>query len=184
MLSLVGGKWTTFRASAEHLADRALALLALPRRRSTKGVPIGGGRGYPMTERARQQWIAAHDGGLPASTRVATLLDRYGTVAADVIDAIAADDDDAAAADLPDYSTGELRHLAARPRTSSTSTTSCCGAPASRSSARRRPMPPQRSRMPIAPVLGWDASAAARRGRARARAGPRRRPGVVRHPRR
>ena len=38
VLSLVGGKWTTFRASAEHLADRALALLARPRRRSTKGV--------------------------------------------------------------------------------------------------------------------------------------------------
>ena len=68
MLSLVGGKWTTFRASAEHLADRALALLARPRRRSTKGVPIGGGRGFPTTERARQQWIAAHGDGLARST--------------------------------------------------------------------------------------------------------------------
>ena len=62
VLSLVGGKWTTFRASAEHLADRALALLARPRRRSTKGVAIGGGRGFPTTERARQQWIAAARG--------------------------------------------------------------------------------------------------------------------------
>ena len=60
VLSLVGGKWTTFRASAEHLADRVLELLAQPRRRSTKGVPIGGGRGYPTTERSRRQWIAAH----------------------------------------------------------------------------------------------------------------------------
>ena len=112
VLSLVGGKWTTFRASAEHLADRALELLALPRRRSTKGVPIGGGRGFPTTERARQQWIAAHGQGL-ALERVATLLDRYGTVAADVIAAIADDPDDAALhARCPSYSTAELRHLA------------------------------------------------------------------------
>ncbi len=88
VLSLVGGKWTTFRASAEHLADRALELLARPRRRSTKGVPIGGGRGYPITERARQQWIAGHAEELPLD-RVAMLLDRYGTVATAVIDAIA-----------------------------------------------------------------------------------------------
>ncbi|WP_109209868.1 MULTISPECIES: glycerol-3-phosphate dehydrogenase/oxidase [Microbacterium] len=112
VLSLVGGKWTTFRASAEHLADRALALLAHPRRRSTKGIPIGGGRGYPMTERARQQWISAHAADVPAA-RVATLLDRYGTVAGEVVDAIAADDEDAPLVHAPGYSSGELRHLAA-----------------------------------------------------------------------
>lgn len=111
VLSLIGGKWTTFRASAEHLADRALGLLSQPRRRSTKGIAIGGGRGYPITERARQQWIAMHAADLPRA-RVAMLLDRYGTVAADVIDAILADADDAALDHLPEYSTGELRHLA------------------------------------------------------------------------
>ncbi len=112
VLSLVGGKWTTFRASAEHLADRVLDLLAQPRRTSTRGVPIGGGRGYPTTERARQQWISAHAVDVPAA-RVATLLDRYGTVAADVVDAIAADPDDALLEHAPGYSSGELRHLAA-----------------------------------------------------------------------
>ncbi|WP_426324207.1 glycerol-3-phosphate dehydrogenase/oxidase [Microbacterium sp. E-13] len=111
VLSLVGGKWTTFRASAEHLADRVLELLAQPRRTSTRGVPIGGGRGYPTTERARQQWISAHAVDVP-SARVATLLDRYGTVAADVVDAIAADPDDALLEHAPGYSSGELRHLA------------------------------------------------------------------------
>ena len=112
VLSLVGGKWTTFRASAEHLADRVLHRLAQPRRRSTRGVPIGGGRGFPTTERARQQWIAAHAADLPAD-RVAVLLDRYGTVASAVIDAIADDPDDAPLMHAPGYSTGELRHLAA-----------------------------------------------------------------------
>jgi glycerol-3-phosphate dehydrogenase len=112
VLSLVGGKWTTFRASAEHLADLVLEALALPRRRSTRGVPIGGGRGFPTTERARQQWITAHAVDVPAA-RVATLLDRYGTVAEAVADAIAADPDDAPLEHLPGYSSGELRHLAA-----------------------------------------------------------------------
>jgi len=111
VLSLVGGKWTTFRASAEHLADRVLHLLARPRRRSTKGLAIGGGSGFPTTERARQQWIAIHADGLPHA-RVATLLDRYGTVAAAVIAAIVDDPDDAPLDVVPGYSTAELRHLA------------------------------------------------------------------------
>ncbi|MGA7149053.1 MAG: glycerol-3-phosphate dehydrogenase/oxidase [Microbacterium sp.] len=111
VLSLVGGKWTTFRASAEHLADRALELLARPRRRSTKGLPIGGGSGFPTTERTRRQWISGHADGLPFD-RVATLLDRYGTVAASVIEAIVDDAGDAALEHVPGYTTAEVRHLA------------------------------------------------------------------------
>ncbi|MDY0908929.1 glycerol-3-phosphate dehydrogenase/oxidase [Microbacterium sp. CFBP9034] len=111
VLSLVGGKWTTFRASAEHLADRVLHLLARPRRRSTRGLAIGGGSGFPVTERARQQWIAGHAEGLPAA-RVATLLDRYGTVATAVIAAIVDDPDDATLELVPGFSTAELRHVA------------------------------------------------------------------------
>jgi len=110
VLSLVGGKWTTFRASAENLTNRTLALLSVPRVRSTRRLPIGGGRGYPMTEPARRHWLAAHEGGFGVD-RAAVLLDRYGTVAADVIEAIAVDEDDEPLRTLPDYSTGELRHL-------------------------------------------------------------------------
>ncbi|NLP83998.1 glycerol-3-phosphate dehydrogenase/oxidase [Microbacterium sp. CFH 90308] len=154
VLSLIGGKWTTFRASAEHLADRALALLAHPRRRSTKGVPIGGGHGFPTTERARQQWIALHAVDL-APARVATLLDRYGTVAAAIGDAIALDPDDAPLAHAPGYSSGELRHLAATEdvrhledmllRRTSIAFTGGATPEAAREVAEA-----------IAPVLGWD----------------------------
>ncbi|MBN9213791.1 MULTISPECIES: glycerol-3-phosphate dehydrogenase/oxidase [unclassified Microbacterium] len=111
VLSLVGGKWTTFRASAAHLADRALEQLARPRTRSTKGLPIGGGAGYPTSERARRQWLAPYADRVGLE-RAARLLDRYGTVAASVIDAIELDAADAPLSSLPDYSTGELRHLA------------------------------------------------------------------------
>jgi glycerol-3-phosphate dehydrogenase len=109
VLSLVGGKWTTFRASAAHLTDRVLGVLAVPRRRSTKGVAIGGGVGFPHTERARRQWLAAYQETLGLS-RASVLLDRYGTVATTVIAALG--DDDRALDTLPDYSTDELRHLA------------------------------------------------------------------------
>jgi glycerol-3-phosphate dehydrogenase len=155
VLSLVGGKWTTFRASAEHLADRALELLARPRRRSTKGVAIGGGKGFPTTERARQQWISGHADGLPAA-RVATLLDRYGTVATDIVAAIAADPDDAELESVPGYSTAELRHLAATEdvvhladillRRTSIAFIGGATEPAAREIAAA-----------VAPVLGWDA---------------------------
>jgi len=112
VLTLVGGKWTTFRASAERLADTVLAHLAVPRRRSTKGAAIGGGRGFPTTQRARAQWVKAHAGELPVD-RVDQLLSRYGTIAADVIAAVSADPEDRPLASAPRYSSGELRHIAA-----------------------------------------------------------------------
>ncbi|GGI47614.1 glycerol-3-phosphate dehydrogenase [Agromyces flavus] len=78
LLSLVGGKWTTFRALAEHLADEVLGLLGRARVRSTKGLPIGGGAGYPTTDDARLVWVAGHGDGV-GRARAEALLERYGT---------------------------------------------------------------------------------------------------------
>lgn len=78
LLSLVGGKWTTFRALAEHLSDEVLELVGRPRIRSTKGLPIGGGAGYPTTDDARLVWIVGHGDGV-GRERAEQLLDRYGT---------------------------------------------------------------------------------------------------------
>jgi glycerol-3-phosphate dehydrogenase len=41
--SLVGGKWTSFRAFSEQVTDRALAHLGLPRKADTRSLPIGAG---------------------------------------------------------------------------------------------------------------------------------------------
>ncbi|MBM3153405.1 MAG: glycerol-3-phosphate dehydrogenase/oxidase, partial [Chloroflexi bacterium] len=38
--SLVGGKWTSFRAFSEQVTDRALSFLGLPRKADTKSLPI------------------------------------------------------------------------------------------------------------------------------------------------
>ena len=41
--SLVGGKWTSFRAFSEQVTDRALTFLGLPRTADTKNLPVGTG---------------------------------------------------------------------------------------------------------------------------------------------
>jgi len=44
--SLVGGKWTSYRAFSEQTTDKVLAFLGKTRRADTKHLPIGGGREY------------------------------------------------------------------------------------------------------------------------------------------
>jgi glycerol-3-phosphate dehydrogenase len=85
MLSLVGGKWTTFRALAEHLSNEVLARLGRERTVSTEGLAIGGGAGYPTTDAARRVWLATHGEELGVE-RAETLLERYGTRAERVIE--------------------------------------------------------------------------------------------------
>ena len=87
MLNLVGGKWTTFRALGEHLADRTLALLQRDRRTSTEGVAIGGGRDYPPSD-AKDAWIRSELGGVSLE-RGRVLLERYGSRAREVVNFLA-----------------------------------------------------------------------------------------------
>ena len=110
LLSLVGGKWTTFRAFGEHMTNDVLALLKRERTTFTTTMAIGGGAGFPTSETARNAWIHAHATDVNRS-RVAQLLTRYGTRATDVIAAISAGvDAPLTTTDL--YTTAELGYLA------------------------------------------------------------------------
>ena len=80
LISLVGGKWTTFRALGEHLANDVLALLNTPRIHSTADHPIGGGAHFPTTPDTRAAWVATHRGA-HSENRTDVLLGRYGTTA-------------------------------------------------------------------------------------------------------
>ncbi|GAA4764120.1 glycerol-3-phosphate dehydrogenase/oxidase [Microbacterium gilvum] len=82
LVSLVGGKWTTFRALGESLSDIVLGLVGRTRSVSTSGLPIGGGKDFPRTDPDRRAWIGAHLPG--AGARGEALLTRYGTRAAAV----------------------------------------------------------------------------------------------------
>ncbi len=44
--SLVGGKWTSYRAFSEQVSDKALVFLGMARLKNTRDLPIGGGHGY------------------------------------------------------------------------------------------------------------------------------------------
>ncbi|GAA2455536.1 glycerol-3-phosphate dehydrogenase/oxidase [Agromyces soli] len=109
VLSLVGGKWTTFRALAEHLANEVLELLGTERRRSTAGLAIGGGAGYPTTPDARRVWVVSHGDELGAA-RAEELLERYGTRAEALIDELEPAED-LVLANHPGYSRQEIAWL-------------------------------------------------------------------------
>ncbi|NYD79941.1 glycerol-3-phosphate dehydrogenase/oxidase [Arthrobacter cupressi] len=85
VLSLVGGKWTTFRALAEHLSNEVLAELGMERKVSTAKLAIGGGAAFPSTEEGEQDWIKRHMSPGFGAERVAGLLARYGTRAEEVL---------------------------------------------------------------------------------------------------
>jgi glycerol-3-phosphate dehydrogenase len=93
MLSLVGGKWTTFRALSETLADEALKELGASRKVSTENLAIGGGKDYPEGDAAQQRYLESlTDTGLGLG-HATVLLERYGTRAADVAAFLAAGQD-------------------------------------------------------------------------------------------
>ncbi|GGL62931.1 glycerol-3-phosphate dehydrogenase/oxidase [Wenxinia marina] len=109
IVSLVGGKWTTFRGFAEEVADLALKRLGKVRRRTTRDLPVGGGRDFPREAAARARWIAtaARTSGLPEA-RVDELLTRYGTVAK----AIAREGASPSLPDRIDHSEAEIAWIA------------------------------------------------------------------------
>lgn len=111
ILSMVGGKWTTFRAFGEQVADRVLAQLKRERRVNTANLAIGGGLDYPSDSRARQNVLADWQqryGQSPA--RLEQLFERYGTRAETVLDYLTAGDDQPLRS-LDDYSEREIAFL-------------------------------------------------------------------------
>ena len=113
IVSLVGGKWTTFRGFAEEVADNLLARLGRPRRASTAELPIGGGRGYPVEDAERDVWLAeAYAATGVARARLAVLLDRYGTTALSIARHIATFIGERPLTHASDYSRAEIDYLA------------------------------------------------------------------------
>ncbi|GHD42271.1 glycerol-3-phosphate dehydrogenase/oxidase [Mycetocola manganoxydans] len=109
MLSLVGGKWTTFRALAEHLSTETLALLGAERTVSTVGMPIGGGAGFPSTDAAMQVWLADNSREV-GRARATQLMERYGTRATGIIEELGEAGEDRLVS-APDYSVQEITRL-------------------------------------------------------------------------
>jgi len=110
--SLVGGKWTSYRALAEQVTDKALGLLGKTRQKDTRRLPIGGGRSFPADpegERRSAESISAWT-GLPLE-RAQALFERYGTRLEQVASFIVRQPDEPLES-MPEYSHREIAFLA------------------------------------------------------------------------
>jgi glycerol-3-phosphate dehydrogenase len=110
LLSLIGGKWTTFRALGDQLGARVLKRLGRRETVSTVGRPIGGGVDWPRTPAGVRAWTAAHTAGV-GEPRAAELLARYGTRATEVLAAVAERGTDRPLVAAPAYTVGEIEFL-------------------------------------------------------------------------
>ncbi|MBD9529514.1 glycerol-3-phosphate dehydrogenase/oxidase [Paracoccus sp. PAR01] len=81
-ICMVGGKWTTFRAFAEQVADEVLAELNLPRQQTTDRLAIGGGRDHPGVAQLERSLQAEFRISAARAKRLATI---YGTRARDLL---------------------------------------------------------------------------------------------------
>lgn len=111
--SLVGGKWTSYRAFSEQVTDKALEFLKLERRKDTRSLAIGGGKGYPLAKeelKRRTDGTAAWSG--VTAERAGQLFERYGARAELVAEFIGRGQD-APLTSLPSYSRREIAFLAA-----------------------------------------------------------------------
>jgi glycerol-3-phosphate dehydrogenase len=80
ILSLIGGKWTTYRAFSEKASDAVLQRLGKKRAQSTRNYQIGGGKGYPKSEEEKEKYLSklGSQTGI-TSERLEILFARYGT---------------------------------------------------------------------------------------------------------
>ena len=109
--SLVGGKWTSFRAFSEQVTDKALAYLGLSRKKDTRSLPIGGGRGYPTSPDELRRQVESLSAWTGVSRgRLEELFQRYGT-RAEAIATFMNGGTDQLLQTLPDYSRREINFL-------------------------------------------------------------------------
>ncbi|MCW5319949.1 glycerol-3-phosphate dehydrogenase/oxidase [Verminephrobacter aporrectodeae subsp. tuberculatae] len=111
LVSLVGGKWTSFRSLAEQASDEVLRQLGRLRVQSTAQLPIGGAAAWPAGVPAMERFLA-HVGersGLNPR-RVGDLVRRYGSQALALAEHFA-HAGDAPLRHAPAYSVAEIRYL-------------------------------------------------------------------------
>ncbi len=111
IFSLVGGKWTTFRAFAEKVTDTVLHRLGIDRKQSTRDYKVGGGKEYPRTQQSKDLFFASilSKTNIPEA-QLETLFSRYGTRVTKMLSNI----HDPKASNLksiPDLAISEIQHI-------------------------------------------------------------------------
>lgn len=86
VMSLVGGKWTSYRAFGEQICDGILERLGMTRKVSTENVHIGGGKDYPTTKPLITEYVNNLVVNYGVSQDSASILfERYGTLAEKIL---------------------------------------------------------------------------------------------------
>ncbi|MGD8455214.1 MAG: glycerol-3-phosphate dehydrogenase/oxidase [Anaerolineales bacterium] len=111
VFSLVGGKWTSFRAFSEVAANIILDRLGVERKLSTVKLQIGGSQGYPINEIEKEGYLKNLIENYPIErkrleqlfeiygTRAAELLQKYGSELSEMLETI------------PEISVGEIKSI-------------------------------------------------------------------------
>ena len=109
--SMIGGKWTSWRAFSEEGAKTALKDLGQERKVDTKHLAIGGGLNYPADDEGRRLWLdnLQQKTELPLD-QLEILFERYGTYAEPVALFMSAEND-YALEHVPNYSQREVSFI-------------------------------------------------------------------------
>lgn len=109
--SLVGGKWTSFRAFAEQVTDKVLIHFGQARKKDTRALSIGGGHGYPRDEDELKHQIESLSAWTGVTKeKLRTLFERYGS-RAEAIATFMNGGTDFILRTIPDYSRREIAFL-------------------------------------------------------------------------
>ena len=109
--SLVGGKWTSFRAFAEQVTDKVLTHFGQARKKDTRTLSIGGGHDYPRDEdelKRQIESLSAWTGVTKEKLKI--LFERYGS-RAEAIATFMNGGTDFILKTMPDYSRREITFL-------------------------------------------------------------------------
>lgn len=86
VLSLVGGKWTSYRAFGEQVTDLVLSRLNMPRKKTTENLHIGGGIDYPPNN-DKKSYLDNLSLEYHIDRKIAEILfERYGTLVEKMLD--------------------------------------------------------------------------------------------------
>lgn len=113
ILSLVGGKWTSFRAFSEHVSDIVLRMLGKTRNISTRNLKIGGAVGY-YQEYSKVDTVVSRlskNYSLVDST-CKCLYQRYGSRVEKILESGVFKGSGGFELSLPGYFKGEIRYIA------------------------------------------------------------------------
>lgn len=111
VLSLVGGKWTSFRAFSEQVATKVMIGLGKIKTKSTESLPIRGGINLPLSKVQKETYIKNLVSKFGFTEEYASeLLTRYGTYAEKIADHIEKNKGKMLKS-IPNWNSGELTYI-------------------------------------------------------------------------